>query len=71
MADKQRREMRNLDENNDERPERRQKIKKQHIKKNMMDDELINKSNAKKEIKKLKESFDDEEWEDWDRYYNH
>jgi hypothetical protein len=37
----------------------------------MLDDELINKNNAKKEIKKLKESFDDEEWENWDRFYNH
>jgi len=64
--------MRNLDdENSDKKPERRQKVKKQHIKRNMLDDELINKSNAKKEIKKLKESFDDEEWENWDRFYNH
>jgi hypothetical protein len=64
--------MRNLDEENgDKKPERRQKVKKPYIKKNMLDDELINKNNAKKEIKKLKESFDDEEWENWDRFYNH
>lgn len=28
-------------------------------------------SKIKQEIKKIKQSYEDEEWEDWDRYYNH
>jgi hypothetical protein len=63
--------MKNLDEDNEKKPERKPKIKKQYTKKNMLDDEIIANNNAKKEVKKLKESFIDEEWEDWDRYYNH
>jgi hypothetical protein len=52
---------------------RRQKFtgKKKHTKKDMLDDEIISKNYEKKQIKKIKESFDDEEWEDWDKYYNH
>ena len=63
--------MKNLDEDNEKKPERKPKIKKQYTKKNMLDDDIIANNNAKKEVKKLKESFIDEEWEDWDRYYNH
>ena len=63
--------MKNIDEDNEKKPERKPKIKKQYTKKNMLDDEIIANNNAKKEVKKLKESFIDEEWEDWDKYYNH
>lgn len=28
-------------------------------------------SKIKQEIKKIKQGYEDEEWEDWDRYYNH
>lgn len=34
-------------------------------------DELRRKNISKKEIKKIKETYQEEEWEDWDRYYNH
>lgn len=58
----------------DRKDSRRKKINlknnKKHI--NSVDDDFIdNKKLSSKEIKKLKESFQDEEWEDWDRYYNH
>ena len=36
----------------------------------MLDDEIISRNYEKKHIKKIKESFSDEEWEDWDKYYN-
>jgi hypothetical protein len=26
--------------------------------------------NAKKELKRIKESLEEEEWRDWDQYYN-
>jgi hypothetical protein len=37
------------------------------------DHEVVDKpsSKIKQEIKKIRQSYDDEEWEDWDRYYNH
>lgn len=64
--------MRNSEENNDRKPERKPKSnKKTHIKKTMLDDDVISNSNAKKHIKKVKQSFEDEEWQDWDKYYNH
>lgn len=55
----------------EDRKQPRRKIKKQNIKKHLLDDDQIQKNKAKKEIKKIKESFDDEEWENWDKYYNH
>ena len=55
----------------DDRKKRQPKIKKERLKKHLMDDDTIKKHNAKKEIKKIKESFDDEEWEQWDQHYNH
>lgn len=54
--------------------DRRKKIKLKTNKKKVNefeDDSLYRENIAKKEVKKLKESFQDEEWEDWDRYYNH
>jgi hypothetical protein len=59
-------------ENNDRKQERRQKIHK-HKKKSpsFYDEEDLSHNRIKKEYKKIKETFDDEEWEDWDKYYNH
>lgn len=37
----------------------------------MLDDDQIKQSNAKKQVKRMKEDFDNEEWENWDQYYNH
>lgn len=34
-------------------------------------DELKRKNLSKQELKKIKETYEEEEWEDWDRYYNH
>jgi hypothetical protein len=58
----------------DRKDNRRKKINlknnKKHI--NSIDDDFIeNRKLDSKDIKKLKETFQDEEWEDWDRYYNH
>ena len=62
----------NNNENNDRKQERRQKIHK-YKKKNSSfygeEDKPVGK--VKPEYKKIKESFEDEEWDDWDKYYNH
>jgi hypothetical protein len=51
---------------------RRKKLQSKNLyKQNGFDDEIEAKNLKKKEIKKIKENFQDEEWEDWDRYYNH
>lgn len=55
----------------EEKKHRKPKFKKQHIKKHMLDDDQIKQSNAKKQVKKMKEDLDNEEWENWDQYYNH
>lgn len=34
-------------------------------------DELIKKNISKKELKKIKDRYQEEEWEDWNRYYNY
>lgn len=52
--------------------DRRKKIKDKNVGKNIFedkDDRIISKK-IKQEIKKQKEEIDNEEWEDWDRYYN-
>lgn len=62
------------EENQDRKQERRKKFSKPKNKNsagNYIDDDKDIKHTQKKEIKKIKESFQDEEWEDWDRYYNH
>ena len=64
--------MKQNEEQPDRKQERRDKINKKNIRKVDSDDDFIRKKNIeKKTIKRIKESFDDEEWEDWDRYYNH
>jgi len=63
--------MKNSEDNNDRKSERRNKFnKKHHVKKPFVDDDIVGKNHAKKELKKLKESFEEEEWKDWDEYYN-
>lgn len=34
-------------------------------------DDIKRKNLSKQELKKIKETYEEEEWEDWDRYYNH
>ena len=34
-------------------------------------DDVKRQNLSKQELKKIKESYEEEEWEDWDRYYNH
>jgi AAA+ superfamily predicted ATPase len=63
--------MKNSEENNDRKSERRNKLnKKHHIKKTFIDDDVMGQQNAKKELKRIKESLEEEEWRDWDQYYN-
>ena len=57
-----------------EKEKRREKFKKKHQNgDNYFEEDDINKRKniSKKELKKIKESYQEEEWEDWDRYYNH
>lgn len=58
----------------DRKNDRRKKIKTSKFdKKNLSedgDDKILNKK-IKNQIRKQKEDFETEEWEDWDRYYNH
>jgi hypothetical protein len=62
--------------NNNEFPEkdrkldRRDKIKNKRNKPRY-DDIDFSPKDINKQLKKQKEDFQDEEWEDWDRYYNH
>ena len=55
----------------EEKEKRRSKIKnKKKQNYHIEDDNLRRDSVYKKEIKKIKESYQEEEWEDWNRYYN-
>lgn len=56
-----------------EKEKRREQFKKKkdHFHQSKDDDDLKRKNISKKELKKIKESYEEEEWEDWDRYYNH
>jgi hypothetical protein len=57
----------------DRKSDRRKNIKQKSIKKNFInenDDNIIHKK-IKNQIKQQKQEIDNEEWEDWDRYYNH
>jgi hypothetical protein len=66
--------MKEKEEPSERKDDRRKKIKLKSNKRKIkeFEDDSLNRENiAKKEVKKLKESFQDEEWEDWDRYYNH
>ena len=57
----------------DRKTNRRKNIKHKTAKKHFIDDnedKVIHKK-IKNQIKQQKEEIDNEEWEDWDRYYNH
>lgn len=62
----------NKDSKPDRKEDRRQKINKKFSYRDAMPDDDYPKSNhMNRERKKIREEFDEEEWEDWDRYYNH
>jgi hypothetical protein len=52
---------------------RREKFgNKKHKPKSFDDNDDIKRKNlSKQELKKIKETYEEEEWEDWDRHYNH
>jgi hypothetical protein len=54
----------------DRKLDRRDKIKNKRNKQRYDDGDFSSKD-INKQIKKQKEDLQDEEWEDWDRYYNH
>jgi hypothetical protein len=54
----------------DRKLDRREKIKNKRNKPRYDGDDFSPKD-INKQIKKQKEDLQDEEWEDWDRYYNH
>lgn len=57
----------------DRKNNRRKKIKNKFDKKGPVednDDRFLNRK-IKNQIKQQKEHLEEEEWEDWDRYYNH
>lgn len=62
--------MKENEKNQDRKQERRQKLDKSRKKQSFYNEEDIVNNKLKKEFKKTKERFEDEEWEDWDKYYN-
>jgi hypothetical protein len=51
---------------------RKKKIKDKSCRKtNDYEDPIERKANKNNTIKKIREEIKEEEWEDWDRYYNH
>jgi hypothetical protein len=64
--------MKNEEDNFFERKQdRRKKFQNKSQKKDWNNDEHIINKKTKHEIKEKKEHLEEEEWEDWDRYYNH
>lgn len=64
--------MKNDEDNFFERKQdRRKKFQNKSQKKDWSNDEYIINKKTKHQIKEKKEHLDEEEWEDWDRYYNH
>jgi hypothetical protein len=66
--------MKNFDsESENPKEKRREKFnsKKHQYSRIEDNDDLRKKNISKKELKKIKETYQEEEWEDWDRYYNH
>jgi hypothetical protein len=66
--------MKNFDQEFENPKEKRREkfhTKKNHYPRIDENDELRRKNLSKKELKKIKENYQEEEWEDWDRYYNH
>jgi len=66
--------MKNFEKDEENQKEKRREkfnSKKNHYHRIDDNDELRKKNLSKKELKKIKENYQEEEWEDWDRYYNH
>lgn len=68
--------MKDKEDFSERKDDRRKKLRLKNNKKrsksgDSYDDDIDVNSLIKKDIKKIKETFQDEEWEDWDRYYNH
>jgi hypothetical protein len=66
--------MKNFEKDEENQKEKRREkfnSKKSHYHRIDDNDELQRKNLSKKEIKRIKENYQEEEWEDWDRYYNH
>ena len=68
--------MKDKEDSSERKDDRRKKLRLKNNKKrskssDSYDDDIDIHNLIKKDIKKIKETFQDEEWEDWDRYYNH
>jgi len=64
--------MNNNEDNLDRKLNRRKKFQDKNFKKKEHRDEEYNLSKKSKyRVKEHKEDLQNEEWEDWDRYYNH
>lgn len=50
---------------------RRKKIKDRSARREYEYEDPIERKANKNNIKKIKDEIEEEEWEDWDRYYNH
>jgi NRPS condensation-like uncharacterized protein len=50
---------------------RRKKIKDRSTRKDYEHEDPMERKASKNNIKKIKNEIEEEEWEDWDRYYNH
>lgn len=62
----------NTDDFSSRKEIRRKNIQQKHNKhQDSYDESFIKDSIVKQEIKKKKQYYEDLEWEDWDRYYNH
>lgn len=61
----------NFEENNDRKNPRKHKfLNKNKKKKEGYDESDIVNHHLKKEIKKIKQDYEDEEWENWNEFYN-
>jgi hypothetical protein len=64
--------MKNSEDFTNRKETRRKNLKSKNIKKEReLDSFDVPQSEVRKEIKKKKQTLDDDEWEDWERYYNH
>jgi hypothetical protein len=63
--------MKQRDEQPNKKEERRANLQKKKTKRGFPEDDFPRNSEIKREKKKIQEEFEEEEWRDWDRYYNH
>lgn len=66
--------MKEKEDPSERKNQRRKNIKFKNHKKNDQifdDEENVKKNLSKRDYKRTKETLEDEEWEDWDRHYNH